>query len=398
MATDQVIPGNGAAVTVNANFEAGRAAMMYGRRASTTGTPTALTWGYYGGQYAPGVSVPDGTLTLTNSATNYIVADRATGAVSSSTGTTNWNDSTNYIQLYEVTASGGVVTAYIDRRPSVYAPSGGGGGSGTVTSIDVAGGVGLDSSGGPVTTSGTITLDLDSASQASLALADSALQSVQAGTGISIDNTDPQNPVIAATGGGGSQAGIQFQDEGSNLGASGTVDTVDFVGSGVTASRVGNTLTVTVSGGGGGGGGDFSGPASSTDNALVRFDGTGGKTGQNSPVIVEDLGNLSGFASKTRTVSGTTDTITASDAGCVIKYTSASAVAVTVANSLPVDFVCSWVQDGAGQLTFAAASGATQRNRYNMTKSSGQYSMGSVYVRSGTGANADYILAGDMAV
>ena len=37
----------------------------------------------------------------------------------------------------------------------------GGGGSGTVTSVDVAGGTGLTSSGGPITTSGTITVDLD---------------------------------------------------------------------------------------------------------------------------------------------------------------------------------------------------------------------------------------------
>lgn len=52
-----------------------------------------------------------------------------------------------------------------------------GSGTGTVTSIDVAGGTGLTSSGGPITSSGTITVALDAASQDSLALADSALQS-----------------------------------------------------------------------------------------------------------------------------------------------------------------------------------------------------------------------------
>lgn len=41
---------------------------------------------------------------------------------------------------------------------------------------------------------------------------------------------------------------IQFQDEGVNLGTSGTVDTIDFVGSAVTAARVGNAVTVTVTG------------------------------------------------------------------------------------------------------------------------------------------------------
>ena len=40
--------------------------------------------------------------------------------------------------------------------------------------------------------------------------------------------------------------------------------------------------------------GDFSGPGSSTDNAIVRFDGTAGKTGQNSAVVVNDNGSLSG--------------------------------------------------------------------------------------------------------
>ena len=44
-----------------------------------------------------------------------------------------------------------------------------------------------------------------------------------------------------------------------------------------------------------GGDGDFSGPGSATDNALVRFDGTGGKTGQNSGVIVDDSNNVSGI-------------------------------------------------------------------------------------------------------
>lgn len=47
------------------------------------------------------------------------------------------------------------------------------------------------------------------------------------------------------------QVSIQFQDENINLGTSGTVDTVDFTGSGVTATRTGNTVTVNVPGGGG---------------------------------------------------------------------------------------------------------------------------------------------------
>lgn len=49
------------------------------------------------------------------------------------------------------------------------------------------------------------------------------------------------------------QQGVQFQDEGSNLGTSGTATVVNFTGAGVTASRSTNTVTVNVPGGGGGG-------------------------------------------------------------------------------------------------------------------------------------------------
>lgn len=45
--------------------------------------------------------------------------------------------------------------------------------------------------------------------------------------------------------------------------------------------------------GGGGGGGDVVGPASSTDNALARFDGTTGKLIQNGVITQDDTGNLS---------------------------------------------------------------------------------------------------------
>lgn len=47
------------------------------------------------------------------------------------------------------------------------------------------------------------------------------------------------------------------------------------------------------SGGGGGGGGSFNGPVSSTDDAIVRYDGTGGGTAQNSLVTISDTGLIS---------------------------------------------------------------------------------------------------------
>lgn len=51
---------------------------------------------------------------------------------------------------------------------------------------------------------------------------------------------------------------------------------------------------VTVAGGGGGGTGDVVGPGSSTDNAVARFDATTGKLLQNSVVLIDDTGNITG--------------------------------------------------------------------------------------------------------
>lgn len=53
-------------------------------------------------------------------------------------------------------------------------------------------------------------------------------------------------------------------------------------------------------------GGDVTGPASSTDNAVARFDGATGKVLQNSVVIVDDSGNTTGVAALTATTSVTT--------------------------------------------------------------------------------------------
>jgi len=46
------------------------------------------------------------------------------------------------------------------------------------------------------------------------------------------------------------QEGIQFEDDGSNLGTSGSVTEVDFAGAGVTATRSSDKVTVTIPGGG----------------------------------------------------------------------------------------------------------------------------------------------------
>jgi len=58
----------------------------------------------------------------------------------------------------------------------------------------------------------------------------------------------------------------------------------------------------------GGGSGDVTGPGSATDNAVVRFDSTTGKVVQNSAVIVDDSGNITGAGTlNTKTIANFAD-------------------------------------------------------------------------------------------
>lgn len=91
------------------------------------------------------------------------------------------------------------------------------------------------------------------------------------------------------------------------------------------------------------GGGDVVGPGSSTDNALPRFDGTGGKTLQGSSVVVDDSNNMSGVANLTATGTPTL--------GGLAYPTSDG----TNGQAL--------VTNGSGTLSFASVSGADQTAR-----------------------------------
>jgi hypothetical protein len=84
----------------------------------------------------------------------------------------------------------------------------------------------------------------------------------------------------------------------------------------VLAVNTGATDVEWVTGGGGGGSGDVVGPASATDNAVVRFDGTTGKLVQNSAVTVADTtGNITGgtYNKVTITAPATGSTLTVAD-------------------------------------------------------------------------------------
>lgn len=87
-------------------------AALFGRDPDTTG---GLTWGYLGGRI-DGTSVANGTVSMTGSATNYIVAHRETRAVSVATTTGNWDNTSVYERLFKVVAGAASVTSYEDHR------------------------------------------------------------------------------------------------------------------------------------------------------------------------------------------------------------------------------------------------------------------------------------------
>lgn len=77
-------------------------------------TTSGLTLGYLGGMWG-GFTIADDTLALTDDDDNYIVVERATGDISVSTATTNWDNLTDYARVWLLeTASGEIVTPFAE--------------------------------------------------------------------------------------------------------------------------------------------------------------------------------------------------------------------------------------------------------------------------------------------
>ena len=149
-------------------------------------------------------------------------------------------------------------------------------GVGTVTSVAISGTDGIQvDSGSPITTSGTIQLGVDAATmKTTLNLA---------GT-----NTGDQNVF--------STFAVAGQN---NVVADSTADTLTLVaGSNITITTDASTDSITINSTASGSG-DVVGPASSSDNALVRFDGTTGKLVQNGQITESDTGDLAAVNSIT---------------------------------------------------------------------------------------------------
>jgi len=113
--------------TANAFMDAASPAALFAMRDVTT---SGLTWGYYGGRLG-GTLVANDTLTLTASATNYIVVNLSTLVVSVSTSSTNWNDDATYGRAYLVETDGDGPIDWEDHRAGAGGILGAGGATST---------------------------------------------------------------------------------------------------------------------------------------------------------------------------------------------------------------------------------------------------------------------------
>lgn len=100
------------------------------------------------------------------------------------------------------------------------------------------------------------------------------------------------------------------------------------------------------------------------------------------------FGNIEGFTGNR--------TLTLSDNGKMLRCDDASAVTITVPNSLPTGFNIGILQWGAGTLTVAAGAGATKRSSASAINA--QYGAGAVVVAKNVdGVSAEFIIGGSVA-
>jgi hypothetical protein len=98
----------------------------------------------------------------------------------------------------------------------------------------------------------------------------------------------------------------------------------------------------------------------------------------------------------TTIIGDATYTVQASDIGTRLAFISEADVLVTLPADIAAGFVCELFQEGVGQVSVVAASGAEVVNSYGDTKTRAQYSVVSVAVyRNSGGGAARWVLRGD---
>lgn len=133
--------------------------------------------------------------------------------------------------------------------------------------------------------------------------------------------------------------------------------------------------------------------ASLTSNAVLTGNTT--STPNATGVTIDGSNTIYGYLANINAQTGTTYTLVAGDSGKIIECSNASAITVTLPNSLAQGFYCTIAQTGAGQITLTAASGATLRSFDSFTKTAGQYAAINLYVTTNSGgSSAIYMMQG----
>lgn len=138
------------------------------------------------------------------------------------------------------------------------------------------------------------------------------------------------------------------------------------------------------------------GAATFTSNAILKGAGTSPLVA--SGVSIGSSNEISGFLTNFNNQSGTTYTLQASDTGKTVTLNNASAITLTLPDSLAVGFTCELIQLGAGQVSMVTSGGAALHNGLGYTKLRAQYSAARLTVTANAGSAAVYNLAGDVGV
>jgi hypothetical protein len=261
---------------------------------------------------------------------------------------------------------------------------------GTVTSVNLTASTGISVSGGPITTSGSITVTNTAPDQTVVLNSGTGIStsgtypnftvtntapdqtvSIASGTGISATGTYPAftvtntapDQVVALTGAGttvvtgtypnftitstdsttgtvtsvAATAGTGISVTGSPITTSGTLnitntapDQTVVLNAGTGISTSGTYPNFTITNTSPSLGGDVVGPASATDNAIARFDTTTGKLLQNSVVTVGDTGAVSGVTTLSASTSVTTPIVQATNSAGLALRNSAGTTQISM--------------------------------------------------------------------
>lgn len=173
---------------------------------------------------------------------------------------------------------------------------------------------------------------------------------------------------ITQPGGGGSGAALTVTD---GLTPVSNVTTIDFLNAVTVTDGGGGTANITITTGGTG---DVVGPASATDNAIARFDGTTGKLIQNSAATIADTsGNITAGTYNGNTIgSGSTSGTNTGDQ-TTISGNAGTATALQTGRTISISGDLTYTSpsfDGTGNVTAAGTLATVNSNVGSFTNAS----------------------------